>query len=186
MFTWYVVIRVDQFFVPLFFDTRTLGLYASAVKIVETSNVLIVIMQAVVTPRILSLQQADTDTRRVNITTLAYVICGICAMIGTVICAPWIVSLLFGTRFSDATPILQVYALSIPGLFVTYLFTTIALSKGSYKPIAILSTGVAIVVLLMTYVAAYMGSIQMVAAVSVITYTSVGYILYILWRRNIV
>lgn len=182
--TWFVVVRVDQFFVPVYFNAYTLGVYSAAVKVIEMTNVLIVIMQSLIVPRVTLLQNPTEDIKRTNISVYIYGILGIFSSVAICMLAPFVTKILFGPSFSDTIKILQVYAWSIPGLFISYLFAVIAMSKKSYKSLAYISTILSVFAVTASFFAAKSGSIISVAFVSVVVYTSSAVIFYITWRKG--
>jgi O-antigen/teichoic acid export membrane protein len=183
--SWFVVTRVDQFFVPLYFNAYTLGTYSAAVKVIEMTNVLIVIMQSLIIPRVLSLQDPARDSKRTHLSVYIYGGLGVATSGLITIFAPLITHILFGLEYTDTIAILRVYAWSIPGLFVNYLFVVIALSKKSYKLLAGVSISLAVVATTLSWYAAESGNVLLVASVSVLVYTISACTLYITWRKGI-
>ena len=185
VFFWFVVVRIDQFFIPIYFNARELGLYSSAVKVIEMTNVLIVIMQAILLPRVALLHSPITDKDKTHLSIYLYSFFGIVSSVSIYLLAPFIVITLFGPDFTDAISILRVYAWSIPGLFISYLFSVIAMSKRSYKVLAHTSVFLALTAGLLSYFTAQSGDVLLVASVSVFIYTLSALLFYILWRRGI-
>lgn len=183
--SWFVFVRVDQFFVPYFFDARSLGVYSAAVKIVEMSNVLVVIMQSVIVPRVLLLQDVKTDKKRTHFSLGIYLGLGILSSLFISSFSELIAHILYGYKFIETGTILRVYAWSIPGLFVSYFFGVIAMSKRSFKVLAFSSVSLATVSVLLCFLAAKTGSLTLVAAMSVLLYSLAGVFYYGLWRKGI-
>ena len=182
--TWYIVIKADQFFVPLYFDARSLGIYSSAVKVVEMSNVLVVIAQSLIIPRMVQISHPETDTKKMHYTILLYLGLGACATMMIELFAPLAVKILFGPQFTETTAVLRVYALSIPGLFVSYLFVAVALSKQNFKNLSIFSSVLTIITLGLLYFASRLDSLLAFAYVSVFIYTAGAFVSYVLWRNK--
>ncbi len=184
MVTWLAVVRVDQFFIPVYFNAYTLGVYAAAVKVIEMTNVLVVIMQSLIIPRVAQLQHPDKNLSKTHISIYLYGVFGFLSAGAIYILAPFIVPVLFGSSYQETVQILQVYAWSIPGLFISYLFAVIAMSKKSYKEMAFISSSVAVLAVVLSFFAARSGNILLVASVSVIVYTAAALISYIRWRKG--
>lgn len=171
---WYVVVRFDQFLIPYFYNAYTLGLYSSAVKITEMTNVLVVILQSLLLPRIGIV--LDSYEQR-NKALFVYAGIGVVSAGILSLFAPHIISLLYGEAFAEAGAILRVYAWSIPGLFVTYFFTALFLAKQEYKKLALLTCGVVTASVPLSIFAG-MISIQLLALVSVGVYVGIAILLY--------
>jgi O-antigen/teichoic acid export membrane protein len=181
---WYLVTRADQFVIPVYFNAYSLGVYSAAVKVIEMSNVLIVILQLLVLPRIISILGEDSGSRKMHITIAIYLIAGVLAAGMVQMLAPVLVGILFGSAFVETISILRVYAWSIPGLFVSYLFSVVAMANSTIKPLAVHSVLTAVVMLAGLFYVADKGNMLAVASVSVIVYTISATTLYIMWRKK--
>jgi len=180
---WFIVIRVDQFIVPLYFNAYSLGIYSSAVKVVEMTNVFIVILQAIVLPRILHINNPIGNKKNTHIAIMTYFIFGCITAFTISLCAPYVVHILFGSEFNEATKLLQIYSWSIPGLFVSYLFAVILMSRRSFKLLAAHAGLLTVISVSLLYIVIPYLQLQLIAYVSVMVYTfsAIGY--YILWRK---
>lgn len=181
----FIFVRVDQFFVPLYFNAYRLGVYSVAVKVVEMSNIIAVILQALVIPRVFLLQNPDKDRVLTHTVALAYLFFGLITACGIYVLAPHLTQTLFGSSYNDAIGILKIYAWSIPGLFVSNFFAVIAMSRRSFKQLALMSIFLASLAVVLSFFAAKIGSITLVASVSVFVYTTSAVMFYIAWRQKI-
>lgn len=181
---WFIVVRADQFIVPVYFDAYSLGIYSSAVKVIEITNVLILVINTVVLPRMLHILSGEGSSKRVHTTLLVYLVFAALATLTIQIFAPLAVAILFGPSFTESVGVLRVYSWSIPGLFVTYFFVTVSMSKNTLKVLATHSVVISALTLgSLFYIVRFM-SILSIAWVSVIIYTISAASLYILWRKN--
>jgi polysaccharide transporter, PST family len=181
---WLFVVRLDQFIVPIYFDAKTLGVYSAAVKVIEMTNVLIIILQSVIIPRVF---QIESPTNHLSITKMhkvifLYTLAGIGASVSIYMLAPLAVAVLFGSEFKETVSILQVYAWSAPGLFVSYLFSVIFMAQNAYKKLAYSAVALALFSALLLFAAAQLQAILLIAAMSVVVYTTSAISMYILWR----
>jgi O-antigen/teichoic acid export membrane protein len=181
---WFIVTRADQFFVPAYFDAYSLGIYSSAVKVIEMTNVLLAVMQGVILPRMAYIQSEEGTTRRMHLTLAMYIGVSLCAAISIQILAPLAVHILFGPQFAGTVDILRVYAWSIPGLFVSYLFTVVAMSNNTVKILAFHSILIAAITVPTLLYVVSLQNILAIAWVSVIIYTISAMTLYFLWRKK--
>jgi O-antigen/teichoic acid export membrane protein len=181
---WFVVTRADQFFVPAYFDAYSLGIYSSAVKVIEMTNVLLAIMQGVILPRMAYIQSEEGTTKRMHLTLAMYIGVSLCAAISIQILSPLAVHILFGPQFAGTVDILRVYAWSIPGLFVSYLFTVVAMSNNTVKILAFHSILIAAITVPTLLYVVSLQNILAIAWVSVIIYTISAMTLYFLWRKK--
>lgn len=180
--TWFVLVRIDQFLIPAYFSAYSLGIYSAAVKVTEMTNVLIVILQSLIVPRVFLLQSPEKDMKRTHLSLLVYVTLGVLSAGLICVFAPRIVTMLFGKEYAEAVPLLRVYAWTIPGLFASYFFGVIAMSKQTYKELALVSSILAVFSVLLSLLAATFGSVLLVALVSVIVYNFSACIFYVSWR----
>lgn len=181
---WYIVTRADQFVIPAYFNAYSLGIYGAAVKVIEMTNVLIVILQGIVLPRMAFIQAETGTTKRMHMTLGLYVAVGFAAALSIQIFAPLAVSILFGPAFVETVDILRVYAWSIPGLFVSYLFTVVAMANSTVKTLAVQSVCIAILTVCSLLFALTFNNIYAIAWVSVIMYSISAISLYILWKKK--
>jgi O-antigen/teichoic acid export membrane protein len=179
---WFVVVRLDQFLVPLYFNAFSLGVYSSAVKVIEMTNVIIVIMQALIIPRIVQINNPETGLRSMHIAIALYLCAGLGTAVAIFVLAPFVVEILFGQDFIQTVSILRVYAWSIPGLFVSYLFSVVFMSQKNFKLLALHAAFFAIVTSTLLMFVFIKKGIVATASVSIIVYTASACVYYILWR----
>lgn len=184
VYSWFFIIKIDQLLLPVFFSIEKLGLYSSAVRVTELANVLVVLMQSLLLPRVVSLHEGDKATKNTFLALSFYtVVSFFLACLLSFFSQTWI-SLLFGERFKDSSPILAVYAWTLPGIFITNFFSVIAFSKKKYFILAISGVCLFLVAAPLTYLAALSGNIQLVASVSVLIYSISAWMLFVLWKRK--
>lgn len=181
VFVWYVVMRFDQFLVPYYYNAYTLGVYSAAVKVTEMTNVLIVILQTVLLPRMGLVLENQTKQGQV---LFVYGGIGIATALCLSIFAPYIISLLYGNEFAEASVLLRVYAWSIPGLFVTYFFTSLYLAKQQYKKLAFITLILSVFVIPTSIFAVKKGVMEL-AFVSVIFYALTAIVYWIVYKRTV-
>lgn len=184
IFFWYLVTRADQFVIPAYFNAYSLGVYSAAVKVIEMANVLIVVLQLLVLPRIIYILGEEGGTRKIHITIGVYMLAGVLAAGAIQILAPVVVGLLFGPAFIETASILRIYAWSMPGLFVSYLFSVVAMANSTIKPLAFHSVITALVMLGGLFYVSDTGNMLAVASISVIVYTLSAITLYVMWRKK--
>jgi O-antigen/teichoic acid export membrane protein len=123
---WQLLQRIDQLILATFSNAYTLGIYGAAVKIAEVPNFLAGVLSAALISRIAHVAvQHDVDvTVKGNLKKmmLSYLIVGSAISLGIIIFAPLAIHILYGKEFIQSVPVLQAYALSIPGMFLNYFF----------------------------------------------------------------
>lgn len=119
---WQLILRIDQLVLATLTNAYALGIYSSAVKIAEVPNFLAgVLYTALVTHVALFANKEDGHSkRRLRQVLLLYMFVGAFVSLFVIIIAPLAVKVLYGSQFLDAIPVLRAYALSIPGMFVTF------------------------------------------------------------------
>lgn len=124
MVLWQLIIRIDQLVLATFTNAHALGIYAAAVKIAEVPNFFAgVLYTALVTHVAMFADKHDAHSKqRIHQVMLVYFFSGLLIALGIIVCAPFIVKILYGLKFIESVPVLQVYALSIPGMFLALHF----------------------------------------------------------------
>jgi O-antigen/teichoic acid export membrane protein len=124
LFFWGLLLRIDQFLLAYFTNAHTIGLYAAAVKAAEMPNALAGVVTSALTSRIALLPTIGKNEirRRFKIIVGSQAVVGGFISLAFIIFAPVIVSVLYGQAFSGSIAILQVYALTIPFMFMNYVF----------------------------------------------------------------
>ena len=186
IFLWQLLLRVDQLILAKVSNAYTLGIYASAVKIAEVPNVLAGILYLTMVSRMVPLIKSDSSHSHLRLRRVfyLYLLIGCTMSIGIIIFAPLAVKIIYGAKFLEAIPVLQVYALSIPGLYLTYFFFSLfgAIDKHKVQSIIFFLAVVLNIVLVLTLSPVY-GLIG-TAFATAITYTLAGTLFYLYWRRS--
>lgn len=183
-YSWFLIIKIDQLFLPLFFSVEKLGLYSSAVKVTELANVFVVLLQSLVMPRILSFVEGKNSSKNMTLGLSFYFCISVfISCILSLFSSLW-VFILFGEKFQGAEIILKVYAWTLPGIFITNFLSVIAFSKRKYKLLAITGFGLLCVSAPLTYVVAFFGRTSFVAVVSVFVYSMSAITLLVLWKKK--
>lgn len=179
--SWQLIVRVDQFFLALLTNAYTLGIYASAVKIAEMPNFLGgILYNALVNHVSLFANKEDSYSKqKIKNVFLAYLSIGTWMALGIIIFAPLLVSIIYGEKFLDAVPVLRIYALSIPGLFLCQHFFAIygAKKKHLFQTVTFI-IGIMINIALMYVFVPHSGPIG-AAAATAIAYSFLGLAFYI-------
>ncbi len=159
---WQMLMRIDQLLLPALKDAYSLGIYSAAVKISEVPNVLAGIIYITLLSRVVPLIESKTEIANLKIRKIfwIYLLAGVSSSIFIVLLAPVAVSILYGVKFAESVPILRIYALSIPFMFLCFYYHSIlaALDKKKlmatvYVVCAILN--VALVIFLTKYLDLY-------------------------------
>ncbi|OIO31234.1 hypothetical protein AUJ77_00285 [Candidatus Nomurabacteria bacterium CG1_02_43_90] len=181
---WQLLLRVDQLVLATFSNAYTLGIYSAAVKITEVPNFFAGGIYASLVAHIAStaLRKDDHSKNSIRKVMLLYFSSGTVISILTIITAPFIVSLLYGPKFIEVTPILRVYALSIPGMFLVYHYLAIYAVQGKHLQQAfIFSLGIIINIVLI-YILTPIFGITGTAFATVISYTFMSGVFYLHMR----
>ncbi len=173
---WQILLRIDQLLLALFSNAHTLGIYAVAVKISEVPNVLAGIFATALIPHIATMADKEDphSRKRIRQVMLAYFFSGLVIACGIIIFAPLIVNLLYGSQFTEAIPVVRVYALSIPGLFVILHYFAVygAIGRHIFQSI-IFACGLILNALLLYFLNLTFGLIG-VGLATAITYNSIA------------
>jgi O-antigen/teichoic acid export membrane protein len=168
-------------------NAYSLGIYAAAVKVAEIPNVLAGILYLTMIGRMVPLIKSDSSHAHKNLRRVFYIylLIGIFMSIMIVALAPFMIKVIYGQKFIESLPVLQVYALSIPGIYLTYFFFSLfgAIDKHKIQAIVFLAS-VILNVLLVVFLTPIYGLIGAAIATAV-TYTLAGFCFYIYWRRKI-
>ncbi len=121
---WQLLQRIDQLILPTFSNAYTLGIYVAAVKIAEVPNFLAGILSAALVSRMayVAVNHDDQSRRRLKTMMFSYLGVGTAIALGIIMFAPLAIHILYGARFTESIPVLQAYALSIPGMYMNYFF----------------------------------------------------------------
>lgn len=129
-----LLLRVDQLILATFSNAYTLGIYAAAVKISDVPNFLAGILSNALASRIAYISTKNDDLSKKNFKNimLYYVGVGFIIFLVFLIFAPLAVKILYGSKFVESVPVLRVYALSIPAMFIVSFFINVYGVKDRY------------------------------------------------------
>lgn len=139
--TGYLLMKFDQVMIKSFLDETAVGIYASAVRISELWYFIPNIVIASVFPAILNAQKTNFESYKNRLKKMFIFLFSIGLIISIVVSflAPYIISLIFGEKYLEAVPILQIYTWSSIGLFLMLGINKYFLSQEKYKSIFIFS-----------------------------------------------
>lgn len=178
--SWQYLLRADQLVLATFSNAHALGIYSAAVKVAEVPNFLAGVLSTALVSRIayISTNSDVASKNKLNKMTTYYLIAGTVIGLFILVFAPLAIQVLYGSEFSESIPVLRAYALTIPGMFLTYFFIGVYGARGRYYLQAIifgLSIAVNIVlVYLLTPIYGLVGT----AMATVIAYTGASLALY--------
>ena len=124
IFFWGLLLRIDQFLLAIFTDAHTLGLYVSAVKVAEMPNIIAGVITSALTSRIALLPSTEKKELQRKVGTLLFSqgAFGFLIMLPLVVFATPIINTIYGEAFSGSDTMLRLYALTIPFMFINYVF----------------------------------------------------------------
>lgn len=187
IFLWQLLLRADQLILAYITNAYTLGIYVAAVKVAEVPNVLAGILYLTMISRMVPLIKENSSHAHHNLRRVFhfYLIIGMFMSLGIIIFAPLAISIIYGAKFLESVPVLQVYGLSIPGMYLTYFFFSLfgAIDKHRVQAIVFFVSVVLniLLVLILTPIYGLIGA----ASATAITYTLAGLGFYIYWRKKI-
>jgi O-antigen/teichoic acid export membrane protein len=129
---WQFLIKVDQLTLALFSTPHTLGIYAATTKIAEVPHFLIGVLYTVCAPYVAELFD-DKEGGHLRTIFVTHVLLGVLLAVFVIICAPYIVSVLYGSQFMETIPVLRVYALAFPGMFLTLYYFSLYGARERHK-----------------------------------------------------
>ena len=110
--------RADQFFIKEFLTTADLGLYSASVRLAELPMVLITVLTSVIVPRI-TIANGETNRSRIAlISAVFFAGTGVALMLLFIFFGDIFIHIVYGSQFLAAAPVLAIYALGLPGLWV--------------------------------------------------------------------
>jgi O-antigen/teichoic acid export membrane protein len=124
---WQMLLRIDQLLLPALKGAYSLGIYSAAVKISEVPNVLAGVVYMTLLSRVVPLIESKTEIAKEKVRKIfwIYFLLGVLASAFMIIFAPMIISILYGAKFLESIPVLRIYALSIPFMFLCFYYHTI-------------------------------------------------------------
>ena len=187
VFLWQIVMRADQLMLPAIKGAYELGIYAAAVKVSEVPNILVSLLGMVVFSRMINIvdSSAEHEKKQTKRIMNVHILAGLASSFFIIIFAPLLVSIIFGGKFLDSVPVLRIYAMSIPGLFVTYYFVAVFAAKEMQKVLAWHALVIGAFTIILLYILTIGFGTLGTAFASVITYSLSAFSLYYLWLRKI-
>lgn len=175
---WQIVMRSDQLILAHITTATAVGIYAAGVKITEAPNVLVGILTIVTYPRVAEyvkeIRQKSDETvgrDRLNKVLYTYLFFGICVSVFLFICAPFLIKIMYGNKFLESIPILRIYGLSVPGLFITFYYTSLFGAYEERKLLAFAALYIMILTLILGYILTIRFQILGTAWATTISYT---------------
>ncbi len=187
IFLWQLLLRADQLILAKITNAYSLGIYAAAVKVAEIPNVLAGILYLTMISRMVPLIKENSSHAHHNLRRVFYfyLLIGIFMSISVIIFAPLAINIIYGAKFLESIQVLQVYALSVPGMYLTYFFFSLFGAIDKYRVQAIVFfVSVVLNILLVLILTPIYGLIG-AASATAITYTLAGIGFYIYWRKII-
>ncbi len=136
----FIYLRIDQVMIGHFLDQRAVGIYAVAVKFAEIWYFLPMVICASLFPAIVKAKAMSLSfyyKRLKNFYALMTIV-AFSVAIPTVILAPWAVPFIFGTEYTNAVPILQIYIWSGIGLYLGWAVTQYLINENKGKKLFII------------------------------------------------
>lgn len=133
----FIFLRIDQVMIGALLGEQEVGLYAAAVRLVEVWYFIPGIICGSLFPAIVNARKTDLLIYKKRLKALYLLMIGISLFIAIIstILAPWIITLLFGSEYSGAIIILQIYVWSGIGLFVGVAINQYFLSENHSRTI---------------------------------------------------
>lgn len=184
--TWQILLRIDQIILAKITNAFSLGIYSAAVKVAEVPNVLAGTLYLIMMGRMIPLIKSKTavSNSKLHRVFLFYFLMGIFMSIGIIIFAPIAIHIIFGDKFIESIPVLRMYALSIPGLYLSFFFFSLFAALEEHKVQAyVFSSAVILNIILVVLLTPKYGLVG-TAAATAISYSFVGVIFYIYWHRK--
>lgn len=146
IFSWQLVIRIDQLILAPLSNAYSLGVYSAATKIAEMPNMIAGVLYTALISRIaLYEKNASEEDFTKNYKKIAYlylIIGSFCALM-LIIFAPVAVHIIYGAKFADSVSVLQAYAFSIPAAFVlTHSFSFYGAKEKPGRQVIIFMVGI--------------------------------------------
>ncbi len=118
--TSYFFLRIDQIMIRFYLGDTAVGFYAAAVKLSEIWYFIPGIICASIFPAIINAKKVSEELYKKRLWKLYAFLGGSALLIAVPITflAPWLISILFGSTYATAAPILAIYIWSGIGLFL--------------------------------------------------------------------
>lgn len=177
---WQLLLRIDQLILATLSNAYTLGIYSAAVKISDVPNFLAGVLSNALISRVVYISMKNDQESKSNLKKIMIYYLGVGFLLFFVflIFAPFIVHVLYGSRFIESIPVLRIYALSIPAMFLVSFFINVYGAKDRYHhQIAIFGSSLAINVILI-YILTPIYGLSGTAFATVIAYTLSALLFY--------
>lgn len=110
--------RADQLFIKTLLSSTDLGLYAASVRLTELPMVVMGVLTSVIIPRITVANNPSMRSKLVLLSLLLFAGFGILFMLIFMVFGKTIISILYGDKFLLAVPVLAIYAMALPGIWI--------------------------------------------------------------------
>jgi len=129
--TGFIYLKIDQVMIGWLLSNHEVGLYAAAVKLVEIWYFIPGIICGSLFPAIINAKITDSVIYKKRLKALYLLMIGVALAIAipSTLLANWAIVMLYGSKYLSAGPILQIYAWSGIGLFVSTVITQYFLSE---------------------------------------------------------
>lgn len=185
--SWQFLLRADQLVLATFSNAHTLGIYSAAVKVAEVPNFLAGVLSTALVSRIAHISKMDStfSKKKFEQIVMYYLVTGIFITLITILFAPWAVHILYGTKFLESVPVLRVYALSIPGMFLSYFFIGVYGAMDKYHHQAIIFGMALVLNVVLIYLLTPIYGLMGTALATAIAYSvAAGCFYYFLQKRK--
>ncbi|MFN0303981.1 MAG: flippase [Burkholderiales bacterium] len=114
------LMRVDQLMIGALLDDRAVGIYAAASRLTETLALVAAAIASSLLPAVIELQRSSAERYRFELERIfaSMLALAIAVALPVSIAAPWIIALLYGSRFDGAELILAIHVWSCLFTFV--------------------------------------------------------------------
>jgi len=130
-----VYAKIGQVMIGGYLDAHEVGVYSAAVRLVEIWYFVPVIICSSLFPAIINSMQTDREKYIRRLRRLYIFLAGSAVVIAvpTTLLAPWLITLLYGPAYAGAVGVLQIYAWSGIGLFLTLGFNQYFLAENRLR-----------------------------------------------------
>ncbi|MFA5132119.1 MAG: oligosaccharide flippase family protein [Candidatus Paceibacterota bacterium] len=177
---WQLLLRIDQLILATVSNAYTLGIYSAAVRISDVPNFLAGVLSNALVSRIAYISTKDNDESKSNLKKIMFYYVGIGFFIFFIflIFAPLAVKILYGSKFIESVPVLRVYSLSIPAMFLISFFINVYGVKDKYHHQVMIFGSSLIVNVVLIYMLTPIYGIVGTASATVIAYTFSALLFY--------
>jgi O-antigen/teichoic acid export membrane protein len=185
MALWQILLRADQLILALVTNAYHLGIYVSAVKIAEVPNFLASTLYVALVSRVAHMALHNDASSKHRLKKVMFLYAGVSVFIalGVIVFAPLLVKILYGEKFIESIPVLRVYVLSLPAMFLFFFFFSVYGMKNVFayqSYVYAMAIGLnALGIIVLTPLFGLMGT----AFATVLSYTAAVILFYIHSRR---